>query len=480
MAQEKETFGKRVKASFGTRKFRGGAYATLLSVIAIALVIVVNLLVTKLDIQIDMTDDGKYSLNDETVKLLKEIDEEITIYYFVQSGEELTYFDRLFTKYDDYNSKVKIEYKDPVLHPKFAAQYVDDTVSEQSFLVVNETTGRAKYVPYTEAVVSEFSYSTYSYQATGIALESALDAAIQYVTNDELPVVYNVTGHGESSISSTLGNLFEKSNITVNDVRLITESAVPEDCDVLFIYQPQSDYTTEEIDMIKAYLADGGYVVMILDYTTPELVNFNELLAYYGMDVHEGIVLEGSSKYYMFQAPYVVLPTVYSTDITDSVRGKKYVVAQLATGITMREDIRSTIDVEKLLCTSSDSYIKPTQSETLEKEEGDPAGPFCVGVKLTEAAGDKETKIAVYSAKYFLEDTLIANSSYGNGDILINTINDFTEQENAVSVPAKSLSDPQLTVTSAEGNRIAVCVAVILPLCIIGVGIYVVVRRRKK
>lgn len=480
MAQEKETLGKRVKASFGTRKFRGGAYATLLSAIAIALVVVINLLVTKLDIQLDLTDDGKYSLEDETVKLLKELDEEITIYYFVQSGNELTYFDRLFTKYDDYNSRVKIEYKDPVLHPKFASQYVDDTISEQSFLVVNEETGRAKYVPYTEAVVSEFSYSTYSYQATGISLESALDAAIQYVTNENLPVVYNVTGHGENTISTTLGDLFESSNITVNDVRLITETAVPEDCDVLFIYQPQSDYTAEEIDMIKEYLAGGGYAVMILDYTTPELSNFNELLAYYGMDVQEGIVLEGSSKYYMFQAPYVVLPTVYSSDITDSVRGKKYVVTQLATGITLRDDIRDTISVEKLLYTSDESYIKPADSETLEKEEGEPQGPFYVGLALTETADDTETKIAVFSAKYFLDDSLIASSSYGNGEILINTINVFTEQENAASVPAKSLAEEQLTITSAEGSRIAVCVAVVLPLCIIGAGIYVVVRRRRR
>ena len=35
------------KASFTTRKFRGGAYATVLSVIAIALVIAVNMLASK-------------------------------------------------------------------------------------------------------------------------------------------------------------------------------------------------------------------------------------------------------------------------------------------------------------------------------------------------------------------------------------------------------------------------------------------------
>ncbi|MDE6875212.1 MAG: GldG family protein [Lachnospiraceae bacterium] len=477
---EKEKNGGSIKASFSTRKFRGGAYAMVLSVIAVALVIVVNLLVTKLDIQVDLTDDGKFSLDEQTIRLLKDIDEEITIYYFTASGGESPYFDNLFTKYDDYNSLVKIAYKDPVLHPRFASQYVEDAVSEQSFLVVNETNGRAKYVPYTEAVVTELNYNTFRTQVTGVSLENALNSAIQYVTNDNLPVIYNVQGHGEGSISTTLSGILTKNNITLNEVRLVTQEAVPEDCDILLINQPQTDYMPEEITMIREYLAAGGDAILILDFMTPELANFNELLTYYGMDVHEGILLEGDSRYIMFQAPYVILPTVYNTELTESVRGRKYVVTQLASGITIREDKRESLSIEKLLETSEESYIKPASSESLEKEEGDLSGRFCVGLKLTEPAGSEETRIAVYSAKYFLEDTLIANSSYGNMDILLNTINSFTEQENAVAVAAKSLAEPQLTVASATANQIAVGVAVLLPLAIIGIGIIVVVRRRRK
>ena len=203
---EKEKFGGRVKASFETRKFRGGAYATFLSVIAVALVIVINLIMTTLDLQLDVTDDGKFSLDAETIRLLKEIDEDITIYYFVQSGGESPYLDNLFTKYDDYNDRVKIEYKDPILHPKFAAQYVEDSVTLDSFLVVNETTGKAKFVPNSEILVQEVNYNTFQIQTTGISLENGINAAIQYVTNEDLPVVYNVQGHGEQYLRHALKN----------------------------------------------------------------------------------------------------------------------------------------------------------------------------------------------------------------------------------------------------------------------------------
>ena len=98
--KEKKKFGAGVKASFTTRKFRGGAYATVLSVIAVALVLVVNMIATKLDIQSDLTADSKYSLHDETIELLKGISDDITIYCLEISGEEITQFDKIFSKYD--------------------------------------------------------------------------------------------------------------------------------------------------------------------------------------------------------------------------------------------------------------------------------------------------------------------------------------------------------------------------------------------
>ena len=107
------------KASFTTRKFRGGAYATVLSVIAVALVVAVNMLATKLEIRFDMTDDGKYTLHEETIGLLKGLKDDITIYSLEVSGDELPQFEKIFTKYDDYSSHVTLSYNYPLLHPKF-------------------------------------------------------------------------------------------------------------------------------------------------------------------------------------------------------------------------------------------------------------------------------------------------------------------------------------------------------------------------
>ncbi len=480
MNREKEKMSGKIKASFTTRKFRGGAYATTLSVLAIAVVIVINLLVSKLDIQVDMTADGKYSLSEQTIELLENLNTDITIYYLVASGEEQTYFDKLFSEYDDYGDRITLEYKDPVLHPKFAAQYVDDEVTAQSFLVVNEQTGRAKYVPYSDLLVYEFDYSTYNYGVTGLDIEGQLDAAIQYVSNENPPKLYVVTGHGEVQVTDTMTERLEKGNVTVEEVQLITLEAVPQDCDVLLLYQPETDYTEEEAAMVLEYLKAGGDALINVNYITPELPNFYQILTEYGVIVEDGLVLEASSGKFINQRPYQILPSVYTSEITDSVRNKKYVVVPYASAMTLSEDMRTTISTTNLLSSSDTSYIKALDDETLEKQESDKEGPFYLGLELTEAVDGGETRIALFSGWMFFDDSLIGNERYGNGDILMNTINTFADQENAVSVAAMSLAEETVTLTSAQANRTAVITAVLIPLLIIGIGIYVVVSRRKK
>ena len=267
--KEKKTFGQSIKASFTNKKFKGGAYATIVSMIMIVIVLVVNLFVTELDVTVDLTPDGKYSLDEQTVELLKGLDENISIYYLVQSGSEYDEFRKIIDQFDDYNSKVTVTYKDPVQYPKFASQYVDDDISAQSFLVVNEDTGRAKYVDYSEVLVTTIDYSTYQQSVTALDVEARIDSAIQYVTNDNLPVVYAVSGHGENDVTSTMSSLFQKENIDLNSISTLTAEEIPTDCNVLLISMPQNDYTEEEVEMIKSYLENGGKAIINVDYVTP-------------------------------------------------------------------------------------------------------------------------------------------------------------------------------------------------------------------
>ena len=56
-----------LKASFQTLNFRGGIYAVAVSAIAIILVIVINMVAGKLNINVDLTETGLYTLDEDLI-----------------------------------------------------------------------------------------------------------------------------------------------------------------------------------------------------------------------------------------------------------------------------------------------------------------------------------------------------------------------------------------------------------------------------
>lgn len=483
MSEMKEhNIGRKIKASFQSRKFKGGAYATIISAVVLVIVLLINLFAQELGITKDLTKDSKYSLTEETKELIKGINNNITIYYLVESGDEIEEFERIVNNYDNLNSKVSVQYKDPVQYPKFASQYVKDEIAAQSFLVVNEDTKAAKYIAYEDLLDYEINYSTYQYEVTGLKVEAQIDAAIAAVTNEDLPTIYTLTGHGEASVSSYLSELFEDNNITSTEFSSLTAQSVPEDCDVLLINMPQYDLTEEETALIKDYLMKGGDAIFLVDYVTYTLPNVVSLLNYYGVDVVEGLVVEGDSQYTMnSRYPTLLVPKISSHEFVKNIKDKKYIIVPVGSGLSIRDDKRETVETDTILKTSDVAYSKININATVaDKEENDISGPFILGLEAKEAVGEEETRIAVYTGKAFLDDQYLQTTSFGNADLIINTINEMSGQENTLSIRSTSLSEPMVSMNTAQKSSIGLIVVVILPLFFLAIGITVVVRRRRK
>ncbi len=300
--KKKINFVGSLKASFSGRKFRSGAYATVLSVVVIVIVLIVNLIVTKMNIQFDFSQNSMYSISDETKQYLAGLKDDITIYYMVQAGNETEIFNKIAKKYDDLSDKITLEHKDPVLYPNFAKDYVTEEITDNSFIVVNNTTGKAKYVNGNDLLVQEINYQTYQSETTGIDVEGKLTSAILNVTTDQLPVVYVTEGHGEAELGESFHSSLDKMNVEIKTLKTATMESIPVDCNILFINSPEKDLTDAETTMIKEYMAAGGKAVVTLDYNGTELSNLASILDYYGVKMTSGIVLEGDSN--MYEAKY--------------------------------------------------------------------------------------------------------------------------------------------------------------------------------
>lgn len=459
------------------RKIRQGAYATVISVVAIVIILFVNLIVGELNFTVDLTADKRYSLSDQTKELVKGLESKITIYYLVQSGNEITDFKKIIDNYAKIGDKVSVVCKDPVQYPKFASKYVEDEVGTQSFIVVNEDTQKGKYIAKEDAYGFTFNNATGQYVPTQVVLEARIDAAIQAVTNEKLPKIYAVDGHGEIPVSTYMGNTLTDSNVAYDSISTLAAEKIPEDCDILYICQPKSDFVDQEMNMILDYLKNGGKAIICVNLDSYALPNFMNIVHYYGLDVVYGFIREGDSNYSYGRYATMLLPKIYVNDYTKGIKGEKYIVCNYSSGLEERDDKRDTVLISPILKTSDDAYSKTNvQSKIVEKEEGDVEGPFLVGASIDEG----DTKIAVYSGTDLWNDQLISNASFGNADLLMNTINYMTGQKNTLSIQGLSLEEKVLSMTQAQKSRVGILVVGIIPLSFLAIGIFVVIQRRKK
>lgn len=478
----KESMAEKIKASFTSKKFRGGAYATVISVIVIVLVLFVNVFVTELNLKIDVSKEGMYTLTDTTRDYVKEIKDNITIYYMVQTGSEDKTFTEIINKYADLSGKIKVEYKDPVLYPNFASQYTDEKVNDNSIIVVNTDNQRVKYVDNNSMYKTEMDYNTYKTNVTGIDVEGQVTSALQYVTTEDLPIMYMVQGHGETAVGSTMASSLVKVNVTTKDLATLTVKSIPEDCSILFINGPQKDYTKDEVAMIKDYLSKGGNAIILADYAAETLDNFNTLLNYYGISFVNGIVLEGEQGYYMGQYVNNLVPSIKNHNITSSIiSGQASIVVPSGIGIKTLDSKRSTTEVEPLLTTSDSAYSKiDVTSDTVEKQDGDIDGPFNLGVVITEKYNEIESKIVVLGSTLLMDEQMMSYPAIGNLDLMLNSVNFVSNKESNLAIRARSVTQQYLTMNAAQVNFWAVLVVVIIPVIVLALGGFVCIKRRKK
>lgn len=476
---------KKLIGTISKKHIKNGSYTMVMSVIFIAVVIVINMIVSTIPSkysEIDISSQKLYSIGDETKEMLKNLEKDVTIYQIAQSGSEDENIANLLKKYEDESKHIKVEQKDPVVNPKFVSQYTSDDLSANSLIVV--CGDRNKVIDYNNMYETSMDYQTYSSQTTGFDGEGQITSAIGYVTSENLPVLYTVEGHGEKDMDSSVKEDIEKANMDIKSLNLLTEGSVPDDADCLFIDSPSTDFSSDEKDAIIEYLENGGKAMIFSDYTTEDMPNFDAILENYGVQRVDGVVFEGDNQHYAMQMPYYLVPTINSTDASsETASAGYYVLVPYAQGIKQLEDVRDTVKIESILTTSDQAYSKTDlNSNTIEKEDGDVEGPFDLGVSITESLDDdKETQIVYYSTSNLMDSQTNQMVSGGNEKLIMESLKWMTDTEESasVSIPSKSLEVSYLTITDYDAAFWKICTIALIPGIFLVIGFVVWIKRRK-
>ena len=208
--------------------FRGGAYSLSISVVVLSILIVVNIFASSLPTTMtryDISASKLYSITSNTKAVVNGLEEDVTIYWVVQSGQEDEVIENLLGKYDSLSDHIQVVKKNPDVYPTFAEQYTDETVMNNSLIV--ECGDRSRFIGYNDIYVQEADIYSYSYN-TSFDGEGAITSAIDYVVSEELPQVYILEGHGEADLPASLQEQIEKENMETNTLSLLTVDAIPE------------------------------------------------------------------------------------------------------------------------------------------------------------------------------------------------------------------------------------------------------------
>lgn len=466
----------------GGRIFRNGLYSTAILAAAVVLVILINLIVQAIPTtytEFDLSEGGLYTLSDTSVQVAEGLTQDVTIYYLCETGSEDAIITRLLDQYAASSSHIRWEQKDPALYPTFASQYGAEQVSGGS-LILDAGTG-SDVLDAVDFYVYDYSdYYNYSVRFDG---EQQITSSLYRLTSGEASQAYYTTNHGERPLSDTLVDALEAQNIQPQELNLLS-STIPEDCDLLIINCPASDFTgpegaVDEIGMLEEYLAAGGKVLLTTDayYSTP---NLDAVMAEFGLSRVDGLIVEGDANHSLYGYSYYLLPdyaiTTESTAL-DGLDTSAYLLLQMAQGIQITQN--DSVTAEPLLTTSSAAYSKTAGYEmtTTDKEEGDIDGPFNLAVW---AQNDTTGAQVIWVGCSNMDDDTLYMSVPGNCDFLVGCAASLTGQSSDILIGAKALEADQLTIPAGTATVVGLVFLLAVPAGLLIAGAVVTIRRRRR
>ena len=449
------------------RQTKYAAYAAVYIIVILAIATVTNVLAKRYNKSYDSTANKRYSLSDQTAKIVKGLKQNATIaYYDRQSGFPAA--KDLLDRYSSLSPRIRVEYVDVEKRPQ-EARAAGVTKLGTSFVQIGTKREEAKSVT-----------------------ESEITGAIIRDLKTTTRTVCFVTGSGEHQIDDTQRNGFSrlkdilaKDQYTTKSVSLLEKAEIPPDCTVVVIGGPQSDYVQPAVDAIKKYVEQGGRALIMLDAPlkfgrpTADNTALTDLLQSWGVSMDKDLLLDLSPVgQLMGLGPEVALVSTYdSHPIVDAIKGTA-TGFPLSRSLTVKDTDKSKV---RKLFESSASSLATTALNSPNVNPSDPnnkKGPLTIGAAGSYATGkeNSEGRFVVVGSSSWPANSFI--NFNGNGDLALNALNWLSSDEDLISIRPKEQENRNVTMTRAQFNWVRLSSQFLLPGALLLAGISVWWRRR--
>jgi len=431
-----------IKESFKTRQVRYGGYAALLTLAVIAGLILVNLIAGQFQPQVDLTYGKIYSLSEQTLQVLETVKIPVRFYGLWRPGEENQDVISIVNLYLSKNRNISMDVIDPDRNPGFVNRYDKERQGiSRGSLIVEGAKGFKVIAP--GDMYDYSSFQSGSNSITGIAIERRITNALLYAGTGNTPVVYEITGHGETPLSAYgIQDVIERENFTLKSLNLLVAS-IPSDASALILNNPKRDLAAAEAEKLLNYLEKGGRLLVTVNHNIREISGLNEVLASYGLEFIYGIVHE-TDLYYVVIDPSTEWPDLSDHEITKPLadKNKTPVVLAEAMALSLLDTKRMTVEISPLMTSSAGAFLRTNLDDvSVAKTPSDVSGPLILGAAVKDPSwvqnNEPQARIVVIGCGYLLDFATLGIDA--NRDLFMNSLTWLEDRPETISLRSKSV-----------------------------------------
>ncbi len=467
----------------GRRQVKYGTNTFVLVLATLAITVAANYVVVRNPKRWDLTKGQRYSLSDQTRKVVGGLKDDVKITYFQRQRDMARGQDRL-KDYQALGSRLKVEFVDPVQSPGKAQAY--DVRGPWPILVVERGDKREK--------ISNDS-------------EQDITNALIKITREGKKTICFATGEGERSAedSGDRGLSGAKTALTKNqyetkEVILLREKKVPAECTVLVVAGPEKDLLPEAVDPIRSYIKGGGKALLMIEPEIkgpfPHLPGFREE---WHLETAKDVVVDVSGMGQIFGAGEL---TPLATDYPFHAITKDFrlmTLFHMARSVEAGKGSVEGVTAQDLVRTSPQSWAETDltlKGRIVFDEKKDRRGPISLAAVATirgpaptpspspspspgaeaETPKTPEGRVVVVGDADFASNALLGFQ--GNQDFFLNTVAWLAEDADLISIRAKEPDDQRLFLTQVQQSNVKWIALALIPGFFVVMGVAAWWRRR--
>ncbi|MCZ6678704.1 MAG: GldG family protein [Candidatus Poribacteria bacterium] len=293
-----------------TRTLKYGSNTLVFVIVVFGIVALMNFLSTRRFVRADLTDDKRYTISSSTKKVLKRLDDIVTINaYFSRQPARVAQIRQsirdVLDEYRAFSNNLQIDFIDPASDDETEKQKLRFMgIPEVQVNVIEKDKAEVANVYMGIAVLYEDKKEVLPVVQNTFTLEYDLTSAILKVTSKEVKTVGFLTGHDEFDITDQAFEPLQRElskQYSVRNVPIDDGKEIDPDVATLIIAGPQQKLTEREKYEIDQFIMRGGRAVFLIDsirmpegtmQATPLATGLSDLLEHYGVKLGNNLVLD--------------------------------------------------------------------------------------------------------------------------------------------------------------------------------------------